>query len=404
MATDLYQILEQQKPLEQVLQEVPTLTPQQQRELAKLKRELEKDFSACSIEDVLEGDKRYALNTIMIDLLPRLEVARKNYLNLGMERVYPNYDIIIKGYLHNVKKQFDSEFGDVPHADKYWKTLEEVMCGDVSRAYQQIALRKNATESSFLYRYVYGNRYAVTALTALPGLATLRMPYSTPLVMAALGAIGAKVIDPFFQKVHYEDVGHLADMIIHRQKDMVERVMKNRDEQSFTIQGILRNVIPKLEMARMAGEGYVNYQTIVEDHLVDLRKEVQKVTGLTQSEWRGVELVVRDEFLPTFGIYAAEQNKMEKRGKGYMFLMKKSVSAVLTAGILSPLYLSVGRMLPFGVVDDILMAGIFGAVGYHIPNWLHPNYNPLEKIYADYTQRKKLQLPIHISDEKFRKE
>lgn len=360
-------------------------------------------------------NSKYSLASIVQELVPRLEDTRRSLIATGGVQenyFYPRkitsrkekYNSVVANYLQELEIQLQQEFGGRSGGSpekRYLDGVSNLLQREFVDAYTAIAHRRDHTEKSFWYKYGYGNRYAVTALTALPGLATLRMPYSTPIVMGALGFLGYKYMYPFIQRKRDEDLENLMDFTVHRQKALVEEATGKREQkQNFELPSIMKDLVPQLELARIGWKGEEDFREIVrgylgklhQDFIGKLEKEQHsdyaQIPGwLNEAYFIQLAGVVYDEFLPRFEKYAASQNRKEEHGLWYKMLSNKWVGAALTVGVLSPLYFATTRVLPFGVIDDVLMAGLFAVSGYNLPKFIDPGQENLQQVYQDICLR-----------------
>ena len=227
------------------------------------------------------------------------------------------------------------------------------------------------------------------------------MPYSTPLVMGALGFVGYKYLHPFIQKKRNEDLENLMDFTVHRQKALVEEALGKREQkQSFELSSIMKDLVPELELARISGKSEDDFQGIVQNYFGKLHQDFGRKLSSEQHqdhaqipEWLNEAYftqlggIVQEEFLPRFEKYAASQNRREEHGLWYKMLSNKWVGAALTAGLLTPIYFATTRVLPFGGVDDVLMAGLFAVGGYHLPKLIDPGQESLPQVYREVCLR-----------------
>ncbi len=361
-----------------------TLTPQQQADIVAIERALQKELDPLALEGVIFEEKEYTIASMASHLLPRMEAARKNELVSGVEA---DYGRIAANYLNGLEQQFAQDSAG-KGAKKYWQDISSLMRNDFVQAYQNLAAKKNEIESSFWYKYVYGNKYTLATITALPGLVTIRMPYSTPIVMGALAGIGYKVIYPVIHKCVNEDLHHLAEFAAHQQKRINESTLENRDNAlHFSLKNVLKDLLPLLETARLAGKEYSTFCNITETYIDELESDFQKVDLPQEGYYGQLKSVVMDEFLPRFGRYAAAQNRIENKGLLYRLISNKWVSAAATTAVLAPIYFMMTRMLPMGNVDDAFMAILFATGGYNLPKMLNPGHEKLQNIYNGICSR-----------------
>jgi len=367
----------------------PVLRPQHQGEIVNLRENLQSELApkpsrtVTVIQPNLPEDK-YSLLSIVLDLLPRLEAARKHHLVSGVRT--DTKEVIIK-YIDALQSQFFQEH-EIRGAEKYWQEVSRLMTGDFMEAYSQVGKRKNKVESSPGYRHGYGNQYTLSALCSLPGLVTLRMPYSTPIIMGGLAAVGYKVVHPAIQKTVNEDVRCLAEFTVHQQNRINHTTLSSRQEEKhFRLQNIIGDLIPLLETARLAGNDYSVMIMKADDYMTKLKKDFDKAGVFNQAYWTQMETMVNDEFLPRFGSYAAAQDRIEEKGLLYRMLSNKWVSATLTMAILTPIYFMSTRILALRGIDDLLMAGLFATGGYNIPKVLNPGHEPIGKLYLETCNR-----------------
>ncbi len=401
------QALDEALGMQELVGELPV---QQRGELSTLGRSLRKELQPMALECAIFEQHTFTLPALVNELLPRLEGIRKNALTVGGQ---PDYSTLINNFLKVAEGHYRKEVQEGPGTERYWEELSGVLREDFTAGYKRIAERRNTRESSFGYRYVYGNRASLTVLPAMLGLATLRMPYSTPLVMGGLGTLGHLIAYPAVQGYLNRDLSRLARFTAHHQKRITESVLGSRTERKyFELPSVLLDLVPLLETARLAGQGLPVYQQRVELYLAELHRDFDNFTGsdrLTgrqeageregnrqedemaggkitgghakEKAWAALETAVNEEFLPRFAGYAAAQSRIEQGGFLRRLLSHKWASAALTAAAVSPLYFMTTRMLPLGNIDDALMVVLAGVGGYNLPKIINPGAERLEDIY-----------------------
>ncbi len=384
--------LSERTELDDMLQK---LQPKVRGEMVQLRQDLTTQFHQGREED-------YSLAHLVTDLLPKLEAARKQYL--AGDGSNPQYHSLIEAYAQRKGRQFMQDF-PMQENMSYWRAASALLTADFGDSYARLASRKNQRESSKWYQYLYGNKYALAVASALPGIFTLRYPISTPIVMGAGAALGYKVLHPFIQRRVDEDVHRLADFTIHQQKRIdVQTKHGRKDPSQFTLRAVINDLLPLLETARLAGKGSAEFTSRVERYMTELQEDygsvsyghvpVDRVTAgsVKQGDDRvfsEMQAIVKEEFLPRFIAYAKSQNKIEERGLWYRIISNKWASATASTMVFAPLYFMASRVLPFGIVDDVLMAGLFAAGGYHAPKIINPGYEDIQTLYKEICSRDK---------------
>ena len=355
------------------------LKPQQRGEMIHLQADLAKQFGNAD-------DQRYTLAYLITDLLPKLEAARKEYVS-SEEFTNPDYDGVIERYMERVGRQYRTDF---PEKQDYWAAVSNLLRGDFADAYHRIASKKINQERNPWYQYLYGNKYALAVLTAIPGLFTLKVPVSTPIVMGAGAAAGYKLLYPFLQRRVNEDLHRLAEFTIHQQERIDDMVSKEKKEPTkFTLRSMVNDLMPMLETARLAGKGKNEFTQRVQIYMSQRQEDCSTAGHYDTRSWVEMDSIIKEEFLPRFINYAKGQNRIEEKGLWYRTLSNKWASAVTAAVVCAPLYFLTARMLPFGVLDDVLMAGLFATGGYHAPKIINPGYEDIQSLYTSICNRER---------------
>ncbi len=205
------------------------------------------------------------LGELVLALLPVLEATRLS--QEGEEGFEARLHEAVEDSLRVLRRNQPPR---TPQEEQWWEEARRTLRERLVPGYLVIALRLNRLEEGTLTRSWLKSPWAMGLLWALPGLLTLPVPVSTPLVMLFLALLGTYVIHPLW-------MSHVTEPLQALQQNLAAEAPRVArwsggspfSEADTSTGGALADLLPILEGERRAGRGDERSLRLAVNHWFD---------------------------------------------------------------------------------------------------------------------------------------
>ncbi len=337
------------------------------------------DRSACRRAILALGDRAAALRTTqMLSTLPAsldddgiatslvrvMDAARLAEPDPERlpDRVAAAADGALEVLKRNATPRSDSEA-------QTWTALEEVVRQRTVPGFARAAAAINAREDRPIPGALLRSPVLMAVLVALPGLLTIPMAISTPILLVVLALVGAFVAHPTYVRQVAAPLRALEDNLVLEAKSVRRRFGDDPpDTSDSSLDAVLQDVLPVLDGERRAGRAdESSLRQAMASWLDGARLAESGRSPRYVEQLRGF---LEGAFVHDYARYARARDAFERRLLTFV-VDSPARMAVLTAVVTLPLSVLASRVTPIPpYIDFPLMVALLGALGAALPRLL----------------------------------
>jgi hypothetical protein len=247
-----------------------------------------------------------------------------------------------------------------------WAALEETVRRRTVPGFARASARINALEDRPLQGALLRSPVLMAVLIALPGLLTIPMPISTPLLLVVLALVGAFVVHPIYVRQVAAPLKALGENLALETQALRRRFEEETPESS--LEAVIADALPVLDGERRAGRGdEESLRKAMAEWLDGARLAESGRSARYVQQLRGF---LEGTFVHDYARYAKARDAFE-RGLVTFVVDSPLRMAMLTAMVTLPLSVMASRETPLPpYVDFPLMVALLAALGATLPRLL----------------------------------
>ena len=247
-----------------------------------------------------------------------------------------------------------------------WTALEDVVRRRTVPGFARAAAGINALEDHPLQGALLRSPVLMAVLVALPGLLTIPMPISTPILLVVLALVGAFVVHPIYVRQVAAPLKVLGENLALETNALRRRYEEETPESS--LEAVMTDALPVLDGERRAGRAdEESLRRAMAEWLDGARLAESGRSPRYVEQLRGF---LEGTFVHDYARYAKARGAFE-RGLVTFVVDSPIRMAILTAIVTLPLSVLASRVTPVPpYVDFPLMVALLAALGATLPRLL----------------------------------
>ena len=247
-----------------------------------------------------------------------------------------------------------------------WSALEDTVRRRTVPGFTRTAAGINALEDHPLQGALLRSPVLMAVLVALPGLLTIPMPISTPIVLVVLALVGAFVVHPLYVRQVAAPLKMLGENLALETQALRRRYEEETPES--TLEAIIADALPVLDGERRAGRAdEESLRKAMAEWLDGARLAESGRSPRYVEQLRGF---LEGAFVRDYARHARARDAFERRL--VTFVVDSPVAmAIVTAVATLPLSVLASRVTPIPpYIDFPLMVALLAAFGAALPRLL----------------------------------